>query len=158
MEAGATEVKVREIVAAVTKDNNEVAIIMAIMIAAEVIAISIMVEVVDRIMVEGDLEAATTEAEQQTSKTSEEVGVVEVDEVMVGTTRLDTSITAAVETITTPKIRNSIETIRTHWTSFMSCELRKTTILCSSSAPTKTTVILAFTRAPSTTFSKRPVS
>lgn len=157
MEAGATEVKVREIVAAVTKDSSEVAIIMAIMITAEVIAISTMEEVVDRMVVEGELEVATTEEAQQNSKTSEEV-VVEVDEVMVGTTRLDTSITAAVETITTPKIRNSIETIRTHWTSFMSCELRKTTILCSSSAPTKTMVTLAFTRAPSTTFSKRPVS
>ena len=157
MEAGATEVKVREIVAAVTKDSSEVAIIMAIMITAEVIAISTMEEVVDRMVVEGELEAATTEEVQQNSKTSEEV-VVEVDEVMVGTTRLDMSITAAVETITTPKIRNSIETIRTHWTSFMSCELRKTTILCSSSAPTKTMVTLAFTRAPSTTFSKRPVS
>ena len=96
MEAGATEVKVKEIVAAVTKDNSEVAIIMAIMITAEVIAISTMEEVVDRMVVEEELEAETTEEAQQNSKTSEEVEEVEVDEVMVGTTRLDTSITVAV--------------------------------------------------------------
>ena len=116
------EVKVKGIrVAAVTKDNSEVTIIMAIMTAAEAIVISIMEEAADRMVVEEDLVPATTVEAQRTSNTSEEVEAVVVDEEMVGTTRRDTSIIAA-ETITTPKIRNRIETTRTHWTSFTSCE------------------------------------
>ena len=106
----------------------------------------------DRMEEEEDLVAATTEEAQQ----SEEDVEVEEAEEMVVTTQLDMII--AVETITMPKNRSNVETKRIHWISFMSCELLKTTIQCSSSAPTKTTVILAFTRAPSTTFSKRPVS
>ena len=105
MEVGAVEVKVKEIsAAAVTKDNSEATIIMVTMTVAEAIAISITEEVVDKMVVEGDLEAATTGEAQQTNNTSEEVvAEVEVAEVMVGTTRRDTSITVVV-IIKTPKI------------------------------------------------------
>ena len=116
MEAGAAVAKVKEIVAAVTKDNSEVTIIMAIMTVVVDIAISIMVEVVGRMEDEEDLVAATTEVAHQ----REEVVVVEEAEEMVVTTQLDMIIAA--ETITTPKNRSNVETKRIHWISFMSCE------------------------------------
>ena len=116
MEAGAAVAKVKEIVAAVTKDNSEVTIIMAIMTVVVDIAISIMEVVVDRMEDEEDLVAATTEEAQQ----SEEVVEVEEAEEMVVTTQLDMIIAA--ETITTPKNPSNVETKRIHWISFMSCE------------------------------------
>ena len=129
---------------------------MFIMTVVEVRAISTTEVAVDRMVVEVDPVAATTGVAETSEEVVEVVAAV-VAVVAEETTQLDMRITV-VETITTPRIRKSMVTIRTLWTSFTNSELLKTTILCSSLVLTKTTATLAFTRAPSTTFSKRPVS